>query len=243
MNLGGELVCIGGIASCFGSFFNCLIYRLPRGISLLKASHCPRCKRPLKKNAQLIPILSYFRLHRRCYWCFRPIPLHYLGVESLTVLIWVGVYYQYGLSIEGVSYLVFFSAILVLSALDLAYYWVPDSILCSLFLLGVGSAILRAMFVEAMIGLIGATVLFWGISVVSQAVYKRPVIGDGDIKLLGVIGLFFGLEKAILCLYFSFILGGILAFFLLLLKYKKRTDRLPFVPVMGLSMGSVLCLL
>lgn len=52
----------------------------------------------------------------------------------------------------------------------------------------------------------------------------------GDVKLMGVLGLFLGWKYTILCLLLSFIIGGVFSVFLLVLKIKGRKDTIAFGP-------------
>ena len=55
-----------------GSFFNVLIYRLPRMESILfPASHCPTCNRAIRPWEN-IPLVSYALLGARCAGCRAP---------------------------------------------------------------------------------------------------------------------------------------------------------------------------
>lgn len=52
-----------------GSFLNVLIYRLPRGLSIVKPrSHCPSCKTELRAR-DLIPLLSFLWQRGKCRYC------------------------------------------------------------------------------------------------------------------------------------------------------------------------------
>ncbi len=67
-----------------GSFFNVLIYRLPRGENIAQGrSRCPACGHPLAA-ADLVPLISYLLLHKRCRYCQSPIASRYPAVEALT---------------------------------------------------------------------------------------------------------------------------------------------------------------
>lgn len=67
-----------------GSFLNVMIYRLPRGETLLRPrSHCPACEHPLS-IIDLIPLLGYLFRRGRCAYCSEPISLRYPLVELLT---------------------------------------------------------------------------------------------------------------------------------------------------------------
>ena len=66
---------------CTGSFLNVVIYRLPRGESVVwPASHCPDCKTRLAA-LDLLPIFSYIALGGKCRYCHRPIAIRYPLVE------------------------------------------------------------------------------------------------------------------------------------------------------------------
>jgi prepilin signal peptidase PulO-like enzyme (type II secretory pathway) len=78
------LACLFGLV--IGSFLNVCIYRLPAGITIVRGhSFCPNCKHPLGP-ADLVPVLSYLFLRRRCRYCSQPISGRYARVELLTGL-------------------------------------------------------------------------------------------------------------------------------------------------------------
>ena len=69
-----------------GSFFNVLIWRMPRGESIVSPpSHCTGCGRPVKPYEN-IPLLSYALLRGRCAGCGASIPVRYPLVELVTGL-------------------------------------------------------------------------------------------------------------------------------------------------------------
>ena len=71
-----------------GSFLNVVIYRVPRGISVVRPrSFCPACKAPIRPLDN-IPILSWCLLRGRCRNCHAPISPRYLAVEALTGIAW-----------------------------------------------------------------------------------------------------------------------------------------------------------
>ena len=60
-------------------------------------------------------------------------------------------------------------------------------------------------------------------------------MGAGDMKLLGVIGLFLGLKGVILTLFLGVLSGGFIGAFLLITKIKDRKSLIPFGPFLALS--------
>lgn len=60
-------------------------------------------------------------------------------------------------------------------------------------------------------------------------------MGFGDVKLMGALGLFFGLSNIIIITLLSFLIGAILSIFLLLTKIKKSDEYIPFGPFIVLG--------
>ncbi|MDQ2730568.1 MAG: prepilin peptidase, partial [Armatimonadota bacterium] len=85
------------LGTMIGSFLNVVIYRLPRGESVVgdTPSHCPRCGRRLGA-ADLVPLFSWLALRGRCRSCGTRISSRYFGVELLTGLLFVGVFLALG---------------------------------------------------------------------------------------------------------------------------------------------------
>src|SRR5881396_4257407 len=74
-----------------GSFLNVVVWRLPRGESLVHPrSHCPRCATPIRPHHN-VPVLSWLVLRGRCAACRAPIPARYPLVEALTGALYVAV--------------------------------------------------------------------------------------------------------------------------------------------------------
>lgn len=69
-----------------GSFLNVCIYRLPRGETIVKGhSYCPHCHHQLS-GRDLLPVISYLLLRKRCRYCSQPIAPRYARIESVTGL-------------------------------------------------------------------------------------------------------------------------------------------------------------
>ena len=77
------------LGSCFGSFLNVVIYRLPAGMSLGKPkSRCPKCETPLAAKDN-IPVFGWLLLKGKCRYCSLPIPARYPLIETTCGLIFL----------------------------------------------------------------------------------------------------------------------------------------------------------
>ncbi|WP_428936815.1 prepilin peptidase [Fontivita pretiosa] len=80
------------LGACVGSFLNVVVWRLPRGQSIVSPpSHCPACGTRLAWRDN-IPIVGWIILRGRCRYCAGPISPRYPIVEAITALLFV-VYY------------------------------------------------------------------------------------------------------------------------------------------------------
>ncbi len=78
------------VGACVGSFLNVVVYRLPRGESLLRpGSRCPCCNHSIRPWDN-IPIVSWIFLRGRCRDCGSCISGRYPMIEFV-VGVWFGV--------------------------------------------------------------------------------------------------------------------------------------------------------
>lgn len=77
------------LGACVGSFLNVVVWRLPRGESLVHPpSHCPKCGKTLKWYDNL-PVIGWIKLGGKCRFCALPISPRYPIVEAVTGLLFV----------------------------------------------------------------------------------------------------------------------------------------------------------
>lgn len=231
------MIIIAAIVFAFGliigSFLNVCIYRIPRGESIaFPPSHCTNCGERLKPY-DLVPVISYIILKGKCRNCGSSISKIYPAIELLNGILYVLLFMQYGMSAEFIKFSAFASIMIVIGMIDLntmeVYFNVTvfALITAGIFLLngylhhiGITSYILGALLG---IGLIGAIVIL------------TKGMGEGDIEIALTIGLFLGFRNTILALFLSFIIGGMIAAFLLISKKKSRKDPIAFGPFMAAS--------
>lgn len=78
------------LGSCWGSFLNVCIWRLPRRESVVVVpSHCTKCHKHIAWYDNL-PVISYLVLRGRCRHCKEPYSPRYLAVEVLMGLLFAG---------------------------------------------------------------------------------------------------------------------------------------------------------
>jgi leader peptidase (prepilin peptidase)/N-methyltransferase len=221
-----------------GSFLNVVIYRLPKGESIVyPSSHCPNCQTSLKV-LDLIPLLSFLFNQRKCRYCDEKISYQYPLIELLTSMIFLLLYWQYNLSIQLLTYS-FLSALLIVgSMIDLKYMIIPNQ----LNYFGIIVGLILSFFFghqsiySALLGLlIPATILLL------IAIVSKGGMGIGDVKLIAMIGVFIGVKYALGAIFLGALIGSIIGVGLIVTKIKGRKDRIPFGPF--ISLGALLMML
>src|SRR5947199_8256608 len=109
-----------------GSFLNVCILRLPRDESVVHPpSRCPHCGKGLVPS-DLVPLASQTLLRGRCRYCGIGISWRYFGVELLTGLCFVALFYRFGLTWEMIANALFVATLIVVLFVDLDHYVIPD---------------------------------------------------------------------------------------------------------------------
>src|SRR3954452_3943046 len=113
------------LGATFGSFFNVVAYRLPRGESLSHpGSRCPSCETPIKAYDN-IPVLGWLWLRGRCRACGEPISWRYPLVEFATAALAVAVVIDKHGAREEALGLAFIAVLVPVTLIDLDHQIIP----------------------------------------------------------------------------------------------------------------------
>lgn len=223
--------------AAIGSFLNVIMYRLPLGTSIVTPrSFCPHCKKtiPAREN---IPILSYILLGGRCSGCRTAISIHYPAVELLTGALFVYFYLRYNISLEFFAFVAFSCALIVVSGIDFSFQIIPDMISIPGIFAGLVFQLAKGNFLPALVGALFGGGLILLIRVVGGKVYKKEVMGMGDVYLTAMIGAFVGWPLIIVAVFLAALTGSILGIIFIASTRQSRESPIPFGPF--LSIGGV----
>jgi len=224
-----------------GSFLNVCIYRIQREESIVwPGSRCPTCGASIAFYDNL-PIVSFLLLLGRCRACRAPISWRYPLVEALNGAGYLLLWRQFGLTWPAPIYALFFSALVVVTFIDLDIQIIPDVI--SLPGIAIGLAVshwLPQGLINSLIGALGGYVFFWVVAVVGARVLKQEAMGGGDIKLIAMVGAFLGWWNVILTIFLGSLSGAVVGLLLMAVKGWRRRTPIPFGPF--LALGAVLAL-
>ncbi len=251
MELALVLVLGFALGASVASFLNVVADRMPSGQSIVSPpSHCPVCDHELKPY-ELVPVFSYVVQGGRCRVCDSRIPMRVPAVEALGGLAFAFVGWRYGITLDALLVATMVSFMLVIAIIDLEHKLVLNRVLLVAAPIALVSSALWSEEVRAAVwdwggpelaqasdaaaaGLIGVVGLGLFVAVTSLVLGRRSM-GMGDVKLLGVLGLWLGLRGLLVAFYVAAVVGGITAIILLTLRKFGRKDEIAFAEFLSLG--------
>jgi len=248
-----------------GSFLNVVIYRLP--VSMMNtwkkeckdfldehpvdqapdtdekfniafpASHCPRCKAPIKPWHN-IPIISYLILRGRCASCKAPISARYPIIEAVTGILSAFCLYQYGLTYSAALALVLTWCLVALTMIDIDHHLLPDSITLPLMWLGLVINTSMQIFTDGESALYGAVFgygVLWSVYWLFKLLTGKEGMGFGDFKLLAALGAWMGWQMLPLIIILSSFVGAVIGIAGIIIMGRDKNVPIPFGPYLAVA--------
>ncbi len=226
-------VLTGILGAVFGSFINCMAWRIAHKESVLKGrSHCASCNHVLRAG-DLVPVFSYIFLKGKCRYCGRKISPRYMLTELFTAVLFLSLVARYDISIVTLKYLVLACILLGLALVDLEIFEIPNGFVIAgivwwLVMLPFAEGDVIHELISGGIGgfAMGGAMLL--LSLLFDKVTGKESLGGGDIKLFFMVGLYQGIFGGLLNLIFSCVIGLVMAGL-------GRKNRIPFGPAIALA--------
>jgi leader peptidase (prepilin peptidase)/N-methyltransferase len=229
----------------FGSFANVVIWRLPRGESLVApGSRCPRCGLRIAWYDN-VPVLSWLALRGRCRACGEPISVRYPLVEAASGILWAAAALRWGASLRTLFAIVLFYLLLILSAIDIDHRRLPNplvALLAAIGAVGVGASVLGALGCPLVGAITGAAAvrqaalglaIGGGVPLLAALAYERirgrAGLGMGDVKLLAALGLYVG-PYVLITLFLGSVFGSVVG---LATRRRVPDTAVPFGPYLA----------
>jgi len=182
-------VFVFAFGACIGSFLNVIIYRLPRGQSIVfPGSHCPVCGRAIGWRDN-IPIVSWLVLRGRCRRCGVAISPRYILIEAVAAIGLTGLYLWYyvldmrsGMGPLASDWLTLlahaglWAGLLACAATDVEHWTIPLEVCWFVSLLGAAAATIdppSAAVLPRVGATIGAMSIAAGVGLIASALLQR----------------------------------------------------------------------
>ena len=149
----------------------------------------------------------------------------------LTSFIYIALVYRFGIqntiiaNLDLIKFMILTPMLLSVFVIDYKSQIIPNRLNLTIFEIGMVFAFLYglsdvAITINMLLGMLAGGGIFYG----------KEAMGFGDVKLMGALGLFFGLSNIVVITLVSFLIGAILSIVLLITKIKKSDEYIPFGP-------------
>ena len=160
---------------------------------------------------------------------------------GIMVVIYVSLLYVIGIkdtliaNLDLIKYMILAPMLVSVFCIDYKLQIIPNRLNLTIFEIGLIFAFLYglsdvAITINMLLGMLAGAGIFLVITLVGGLFYGKEAMGFGDVKLMGALGLFFGLSNIIVITLMSFLIGAVLSVILLLTKIKKSDEYIPFGP-------------
>ncbi len=229
------------MGAILGSFLGCMGYRIPNKIkTTYPSSFCSNCKKPLKWYMN-IPIISYIVQGGKCVYCKTKIGFIYFLCELLGFILLPLNYYLFKFELEFFILTILSCVFIVTMVSDFKYYYISDRVLIiSSILMLIILYVFMGPTTEYIMRIVTGVILFlimFGLKILGNSMFGRESLGDGDIKLMGVLGLSLGLINSFIALFFASVVALI---FSIITLSRNKEGIIPFGPF--LIIGAMLVL-
>lgn len=159
----------------------------------------------------------------------------------LTSAIYVGLLYRFGIketiiaNLDLIKFLILTPMLLSVFVIDYKLTIIPNRLNLTMFEIGLIFTFLYglsnvAISINMLLGMLAGGGIFLAITLLGGLVYGKEAMGLGDVKLMGALGLYFGLSNIIVIALVSFLIGAILSIVLIATRIKSASEYIPFGP-------------
>lgn len=207
-----------------GFFLDWLVSQMPREGKWHPPGRCPECGASHHGFRGWLPILRHPGAEK-CPECSHNYGRQGILMELTTTVLFLIVVQAFGLEWKTFWYLLIVVALVPISAIDIRYQIIPDSLLVFGLIPVAG---LWFTTYSGVIGnyLMGGVVLgggLWLIAIIGKKIYKQDVMGFGDVKLAGWMGLVLGWQVGLVSMLLGFVLATVV--FLTMMTFGKVRFR------------------
>lgn len=164
----------------------------------------------------------------------------------ITAVIYIILVYVFGIQknfIENltlIKYLILTPMLLSAFVIDYRLQIIPNRLNLTMFEVGIVIAFLYgtsnvAITIDMLLGMLVGGGIFLVITLIGGLIYGKEAMGFGDVKLMGALGLYFGVSNILLIAVMSFLIGAILGIIFIISKIKKSDEYIPFGPFIVIS--------
>lgn len=206
-------VLVGIIGIIMGSFINWCNYAMPKDIKVLSKEIFQKNKK-VKAN-YILPIT--------------------IAVLYIVLVYFFGIHKDFYANLNLIKFALLLPMLISALVIDYKHQIIPNRLNLTMFEIGLILTFIYGIVniniaKDMLLGMLAGGGIFLVITLLGGLIAGKEAMGFGDVKLMGALGLYFGLSGIIVISLIAFLLGAIISIILLATKIKKTDEYIPFGP-------------
>ena len=197
--------------------------------------YCNRCFLKEEKIFSKESFLKYKRIILPNYWL---IAINAIGYIALT--------YKFGIhsglieNLDLIKYIVLLPMLLCAFVVDLKEQIIPNRLNLLMFEIGLVFVFLHGFIniniaANMLLGMLAGGGIFILITLLGGLIAGKEAMGMGDVKLMGALGLYFGLQNIVVISVLAFLIGAVGSVIYMIINRKNANAYIPFGPFIVIS--------
>ena len=153
----------------------------------------------------------------------------------INTLLYCTLLYKFGISLEFFEFAPLCSMLICAFMVDYKAQIIPNRLNLTMFEIGLILTFIYGisnlnLSKDLLLGMLTGGGIFLAITLVGGLIAGKEAMGLGDVKLMGALGLYFGLTRIIMISVLSFLVGAIGSIAVILARKNRKDGYIPFGP-------------
>lgn len=212
-----------------------VVFAIIGGIVGQFIDYCNRCFLKEQKIFSKESFEKYKRIMLPNYWLIGVIAIGYV-----LLLYKFGLQNTFSYNLDLIKYIILLPMLACAFVVDLKEQIIPNRLNLLMFEIGLVIVFLHGftninIAINMLLGMLAGGGIFLLITLIGGAIAGKEAMGMGDVKLMGVLGLYFGLQNIVVISVMAFLIGAIVSVTYMLVKKKSGDTYIPFGPFIVIS--------
>lgn len=153
----------------------------------------------------------------------------------VNIVLYLGLLYRFGISLDFFRFSILSSMLICAFVVDYKEQIIPNRLNLTMFEIGLifvfifGITNLNVSR-DLVLGMFAGGGIFLGITLLGGLIAGKEAMGLGDVKLMGALGLYFGVTRIVMISVLAFLVGAIGSIAIILAKKNREDGYIPFGP-------------
>lgn len=172
----------------------------------------------------------------------------------ITAVLYIALLYKFGIkkddifkNLDLIKFLILMPMLIIAFFIDLKYRVLPNRLNLTLFEFGLGITFIYGitnvnMAKDYIVGMFVGTLIFAVVTLLGKIASGKEAMGLGDVKFMGALGLYFGINAISEVALLSFVIAAIFSIIILFVRLisKNKDEYVAFGPFIALS--AIICI-